>query len=262
MICVLIHQKSADLSKQQIIQVNKKDRRILGRLLDGDTVNGIKSPWDRSNQRAIGTEDNPNGPCCIQKKAKRISLKQFGVEIGDKKQLFLHQAAFAYEYGYLPLNDYDGVPPKIKAASKPQRKKKRRKISKQHKKKTRPRRSCRRDKAPASMLQSKKKKKKKTASQLPTTLVIAHSCGRWNCFVPKHMDIVPHADNLIQCRCHDDLRVQNNANCFSSTNKTYGLGRDCWDRHPGLRCHYNFSNGPADKAPNTWKKRKRKRSWV
>ena len=198
----------------------------MGSLLKGERVNGIKSPWDISKQRAIGTDDNPNGSCRIEKHAKLVDLKQFGVKIGNKKQLYLHQAAYAYEYGHLPRNEHVVGPPK----------KKRKK--------------------------SKKKKKKTTSTQPSTTLVIAHNCGRWNCSVPRHMDIVPNADNLIHVRCHDDLRMQNRSNCFSGTNETYGLGRDCWDRHAGLRCHYNFSNGPDTKASNQWRARKRTtRDW-
>lgn len=93
----------------------------------------------------------------------------------------------------------------------------------------------------------------RSAAQLPTTLVIAHSCGRNKCAATRHMDVVPHKVNLIQCRCHADLKRANQSSCFESENREYGLGRDCAWRHPGLRCHYNFKKTVAG--------RKRKRSW-
>lgn len=85
-----------------------------------------------------------------------------------------------------------------------------------------------------------KGKRRWSSSQMPSTLVIAHSCGRNNCLVTDHMDVVLHKHNLIQCRCHDDLRAQNKMDCFKSINRLHGFGRHCWSRHPGLRCHYNF----------------------
>ena len=224
-------------------------------------MNGIKSPWGISKKRLIGSDDNPNGPCRIEKNAKRVDLKQFGIKIGNKKQLFLHQAVYAYEFGHLQRNEHVIGPHKKKKKKNKTKKKTSSQISKPQKKKTRPRRSCRRDKEPA-WPQNQQTKKKKTSTHLSTALVIAHSCGRWNCSAPRHMDIVPHADNLIHVRCHDDLRVQNRSDCLSGTNETFGLGRDCRDRHAGLRCHYNFSNGPDTKTANRWIGRKRnKRGW-
>ena len=73
-----------------------------------------------------------------------------------------------------------------------------------------------------------------------SALVIAHSCGRNTCFVTDHMDVVLHKNNLMHCRCHDDIFVRNQMDCFEGDNKGYGLGRRCWWRHDGLRCHYNF----------------------
>ena len=178
----------------------KKHIQIFLTLLSGHIVNGRRSPWNINKHQVVGTNENPKGACRILEHAKRVTAKQIGVMVGNKKQYSLHQVVWICEYGHLPLNEYDGASPQS---------------------------------------QNIKIRNKMNPSRLKTTLVLAHSCGRWNCFVADHMAVVPHSCNLIQCRCHDDIRVQNKMKCFSSSNQTFAEGRDCWDRHEGPRCFYN-----------------------
>lgn len=164
-------------------------------------------PWNISKHQVVGSSESTHGVCRILKRAPRVTAKQIGVMVGNKKQYYLHQVLWIVAYGHLPLNEYDGALPQS---------------------------------------QDPETRIKQNASRSQSTLVLAHICGRWNCFVTDHISVVPHSCNLFHCRCHDDIRVQNRLQCFSSSNEASTEGRDCWDRHPGPRCFY--SHGVRDMA--------------
>lgn len=151
--------------------------------------NGCESQWDLKECQVFGTNDNPNGPCRVMVRAKRLRSKLIGIGANGKdpyRKWTPAQAAFAHEFGFLPLSECTEDPPGVQ------------------------------------------------------TLVIAHSCGRNDCTVVPHMDVVPHKDNLMHCRCHDDINVRQQMNRFESSSETFGLGQSCWTRHGGMRCHCNF----------------------
>ena len=89
-----------------------QELNIVSKMLKGQVLSekdGLKSPWNVTKQRIIGTDANPFGPCCVADSSKTVTAAEVGAEIAGRKIWKLHQAAFAFKYHHVPLNKNDDI---------------------------------------------------------------------------------------------------------------------------------------------------------